>query len=89
MDIISEIYVDWMPELAGVSIQATWSGYYTEPRYIVDPELGMFVGMRGHGLMLSQFLAKMYDDKLLGRPVPEYFDRLKLNGSGLSEKAFK
>ena len=89
MEIISEFFVDWMPELAGVSIQATWSGYYTEPRYIVDPELGLFVGMRGHGFMLSQYLAKMYVDKLMGRPVPEYFDQLKLNGPGLSEKAFK
>jgi len=25
----------------------------------------------------------------MGRPVPEYFDQLKLNGPGLSEKAFK
>ena len=89
MEIISEFFVDWMPELAGVSIQATWSGYYTEPRYIVDPELGLFVGMRGHGFMLSQYLAKMYVDKLMGRPVPEYFDQLKLDGPGLSEKAFK
>ena len=45
--------------------------------------------MRGHGFMLSQYLAKMYVDKLMGRPVPEYFDKLKLNGPGLSEKAFK
>ncbi|MBS7154878.1 MAG: FAD-dependent oxidoreductase [Sanguibacteroides justesenii] len=89
MEIVSEFFVDWVPELAGVSIQATWSGYYTEPRYIVDPELGLFVGMRGHGFMLSQYLAKIYVDKLMGRPVPEYFDQLKLNGPGLSEKAFK
>ena len=38
---------------------------------------------------LVQYLAKIYVDKLMGRPVPEYFDQLKLNGPGLSEKAFK
>ena len=89
LEIIGEFFVDWIPDLAGVGIQATWSGYYTEPRYIVDPELGLFVGMRGHGFMLSQYIAKMYVDKLMGRPVPEYFDKLKLNGPGLAERAFK
>lgn len=89
IEIISEMFMEWLPDLAGVGIQAVWSGYYTEPRYIIDPEVGLFVGMRGHGFMLSQYLAKMYVDKLLGRPVPEYFDKLKLNGPGLSEKAFK
>lgn len=89
MEIVSEFFVDWIPDLAGVGIQATWSGYYTEPRYIIDPELGLFVGMRGHGFMLSQYIAKMYVDKLMGRPVPAYFDKLKLSGPGLSEKAFK
>lgn len=89
LEIVSEMFVEWMPQLAGVGIQAVWSGYYTEPRYIVDPELGLFVGMRGHGFMLSQYIARMYVDKLLGRPVPEYFDKLKLNGPGLAEKAFK
>lgn len=89
VEIISRMFIDWLPDLANVGIQATWSGYYTEPRYIVDPELGLFVGMRGHGFMLSQYMAKLYVDKLQGRPVPEYFDKLKLNGPGLSEKAFK
>lgn len=89
LEIVSEMFVEWIPDLAGVGIQAVWSGYYTEPRYIVDPELGLFVGMRGHGFMLSQYIAKMYVDKLMGRPVPEYFDKLKLHGPGLSEKAFK
>lgn len=89
LEIVSEMFVEWIPDLAGVGIQAVWSGYYTEPRYIVDPELGLFVGMRGHGFMLSQYIAKMYVDKLMGRSVPEYFDQLKLNGPGLSEKAFK
>ncbi len=89
LEIISEMFIEWLPDLTGVGIQAVWSGYYTESRYIVDPELGLFVGMRGHGFMLSQYIAKMYVDKLMGRPVPEYFDKLKLNGPGLSEKAFK
>ncbi len=89
LEIVSEMFVEWIPDLAGVGIQAVWAGYYTEPRYVVDPELGLFVGMRGHGFMLSQYIAKMYVDKLMGRPVPEYFDKLKLNGPGLSEKAFK
>ena len=90
MEIISEFFVDWMPELAGVEyIAPPRSGYYTEPRYIVDPELGLFCRYVKYGFMLSQYLAKMYVDKLMGRPVPEYFDQLKLNGPGLSEKAFK
>lgn len=89
LEIISEMFTEWIPDLAGVGIQAVWSGYYTEPRYIIDTELGLFVGLRGHGFMLSQYLAKLYVDKLLGRPVPEYFERLKLKGPGLSEKAFK
>jgi hypothetical protein len=39
--------------------------------------------------MLGQYMAKMYTDKLLGKPVPEYFERLSLKGDGLLEKAFK
>ncbi len=89
LEIISEMFVEWVPDLAGVGIQAVWSGYYVEPRYVVDPELGLFIGMRGHGFMLSQHIAKMYVDKLQGKDVPEYFDKLKLSGPGLSEKAFK
>ncbi|MEG2121894.1 MAG: FAD-dependent oxidoreductase, partial [Rikenellaceae bacterium] len=89
LNIISEVFVDWIPELANVGIQATWSGYYTEPRYIVDPELGLFTGMRGHGFMLSQYIAKLYVDVLLGREVPEYFHKMKFSGEGLSEQAFK
>lgn len=89
LEIVSEMFAEWIPDLAGVGIQAVWAGYYTEPRYIVDPEVGLFVGMRGHGFMLSQYMARLYVDKLLGRPVPGYFDRLKLRGPGLSEKAFK
>ncbi|MDR2414819.1 MAG: FAD-dependent oxidoreductase [Odoribacteraceae bacterium] len=89
IEIFSEVFTGWIPALADAGIQATWSGYYVEPRYVIDPELGLFIGLRGHGFMLSQYLAKMYVDKLLGRPVPAYFDALKLSGPGLSEKAFK
>ena len=39
--------------------------------------------------MPGQYLAKMYVDKLLGNPVPTYFDRLTMRGDGLLEKAFK
>ena len=34
-------------------------------------------------------IAKLYVDKLVGKPVPKYFDRLTLKGDGLLEKAFK
>jgi glycine/D-amino acid oxidase-like deaminating enzyme len=89
IEIVSEIFVNWIPQLSSVGFQAVWSGYYVEPRYIIDPELGLFVGLRGHGFMLSQYLAKLYVDKITGKPVPSYFDRLKLSGDGLPETAFK
>jgi glycine/D-amino acid oxidase-like deaminating enzyme/thioredoxin reductase/Fe-S-cluster-containing hydrogenase component 2/ferredoxin len=89
MEIVSEVFVDWLPMLSSVGFQAVWSGYYVEPRMIIDPELGLFVGLRGQGFMLGQYLAKLYVDKLVGKKVPEYFDRLKLSGDGLLEKAFK
>jgi len=89
MEIVSEIFTNWIPQLGGVTFQAFWSGYYVEPRYIVDPDNGLFVGMRGHGFMLGQYLAKIYVDKYLGKSVPEYMNRLALNGDGLSEAAFK
>ena len=89
LEIVTEIFSEWIPRLSGVGFQAVWSGYYVEPRYIVDPDLGLFVGMRGHGFMLSQYLAKLYTDKLLGREVPDYFKELSLSGKGLSEEAFK
>ena len=89
LEIVSEIFVDWLPELSSVGFQAVWSGYYIEPRYMIDPELGLFVGLRGHGFMLSQYLAKLYVDKLTGKEVPTYFDRLKLSGDGLPETSFK
>jgi glycine/D-amino acid oxidase-like deaminating enzyme/Fe-S-cluster-containing hydrogenase component 2 len=89
LQVVTEMFSNWIPRLSGVGFQAVWSGYYVEPRYIVDPELGLFAGMRGHGFMLSQYLAKLYVDSLMGREVPEYFHQLKLNGTGLSEQAFK
>ncbi|HBS88156.1 MAG: ferredoxin [Bacteroidetes bacterium GWF2_38_335] len=89
IEIASEVFVDWIPELSSVGYQAVWSGYYVEPRMILDNELGLFVGLRGQGFMLGQYLAKMYVDKALGKPVPAYFERLKLSGDGLPEKAFK
>lgn len=89
LEIVSEVFTDWIPQLKGMSFQATWSGYYTEPRYIVDPDEGLFVGLRGHGFMLSQYLGKLYVDYLQGKPVPEYFHKLALKGEGLSEQAFK
>lgn len=89
IEIIAEVFVDWIPQLSSVGFQALWAGYYIEPRYIIDPELGLFVGLRGHGFMLSQYLAKIYVDSLLGKEVPAYFKRLKLSGDGLPEKAFK
>jgi glycine/D-amino acid oxidase-like deaminating enzyme/bacterioferritin-associated ferredoxin len=89
LEISAEIFVDWLPELSSVGFQAVWAGYYVEPRMILDTELGMFTGLRGQGFMLGQYLAKMYVDKISGKPVPSYFDRLSLKGDGLLEKAFK
>jgi len=89
MEIISEVFTDWIPKFSNVGLQALWSGYYVEPRYIIDPELGLFIGMRGHGFMMSQYLAKIYVDVLKGKPVPDYFHQLKLSEKGLSEVAFK
>lgn len=89
LEIVSEVFVDWIPELSSVGFQAVWSGYYVEPRMIIDTDLGLFTGLRGQGFMLGQYLAKMYVDKLMGKNVPSYFERLSLNGDGLLEKAFK
>ncbi len=89
LNIATEIFTDWIPKLSSVGFQAVWSGYYVEPRMIIDPELGLFLGLRGQGYMLGQYIAKMYVDKLTGKKVPEYFERLKLSGDGLLEKAFK
>ncbi|HNX66177.1 MAG TPA: FAD-dependent oxidoreductase [Bacteroidales bacterium] len=89
MHIFSEVFVNWIPELASVGFQSFWSGYYTEPRMIIDTDLGLFLGLRGQGFMLSQYIAKIYVDKLMGKEVPEYFNRLSVNGDGMPEKAFK
>jgi len=89
LQIVSEMFTDWLPSLADVSFHAAWAGYYMEPRYIVDPSVGLLTGLRGHGFMLGQYLAKLYVDKYLGRPVPAYMADLALSGKGLSENAFK
>lgn len=89
LEIVSEVFVDWLPELSSVGFQAIWAGYYVEPRMVVDTEHGLLLGLRGQGFMLGQYIAKLYVDKLMGKPVPDYFDRLSLKGDGLLEKAFK
>ncbi len=89
LEICAEVFSDWLPQLGSVGFQAFWAGYYTEPRYIVDPSKGLLVGLRGHGFMLGQYLAKIYVDQYLGNPVPDYMHRLSIEGDGLSENAFK
>ena len=89
LEIASEVFTNWIPELSSVGFQAVWAGYYVEPRMIIDPDLGLFLGLRGQGFMLGQYLAKLYVNRLLDKPVPSYFDRLKLSGDGMPEKAFK
>jgi glycine/D-amino acid oxidase-like deaminating enzyme/NADPH-dependent 2,4-dienoyl-CoA reductase/sulfur reductase-like enzyme/Fe-S-cluster-containing hydrogenase component 2 len=88
-EIVSEVFIDWLPELSSVGFQAIWSGYYVEPRMIIDPQSGLFIGLRGQGFMLGQYLAKLYVDELMGKAVPEYFRRLSLGGDGMLETAFK
>ena len=89
LEIVTEVFVDWLPCLSSVGFQAVWAGYYVEPRMFVDPENGLFIGLRGQGFMLGQYLARMYVDQLMGKSVPEYFNRLRIEGDGLLEKAFK
>ena len=89
LEIVSEVFAEWIPGLKEVSFLAVWAGRYTEPRYIVDPEVGLLTGLRGHGFMLGQYLAKLYVDKYLGRDVPSYMKDLALSGHGISENAFK
>lgn len=89
LKIVSEIFIDWIPELSSVGFQAIWSGYYIEPRMFIDTEKGLFTGLRGQGFMLGQYLAKMYVDKLTGIKTPEYFSQLSVGGNGLLERAFK
>jgi len=88
-EIVSEIFIDWIPQISAVGFQAMWSGYYIEPRMIIDTEKGLFLGLRGQGFMLAQYLAKLYVDKLSNKDVPSYFERLKPEGDGILEKAFK
>jgi glycine/D-amino acid oxidase-like deaminating enzyme/thioredoxin reductase/Fe-S-cluster-containing hydrogenase component 2/bacterioferritin-associated ferredoxin len=80
IEVVSEKLINWIPQLSGVGFQAVWAGYYIEPRMIVDPEKGLLVGLQGSGFMFSQYLAKMYVDKLMGKEVPSYFEKLKLTG---------
>lgn len=89
IEIVSEIFIDWIPEISSAGFQALWAGYYIEPKMVIDTDTGLFLGLRGQGFMLGQYLAKIYVDKLLGKPVPSYFERLKLGGDALLEKAFK
>lgn len=89
IEIVSEVFVNWIPQLASVGFQAVWAGYYVEPRMYADPEKGLFTGLRGQGFMLGQYLARLYVNKYLGKEVPEYFKRLSFEGDGLLEKAFK
>ena len=89
LEIVSEVFIDWLPQLSSVSFQACWSGYYTEPRMLIDPEKGLFIGLKGQGFMLGQYLAKLYVDKYFNKNVPEYFNRLNIEGDGLLEVAFK
>lgn len=89
LEITSEILVNWLPDLSSVGFQAVWAGYYVEPRMIIDTQHGLFLGLRGQGYMLGQYLAKLYVDQLTGKTVPEYFNRLSLSGDGMPEKAFK
>jgi glycine/D-amino acid oxidase-like deaminating enzyme/Fe-S-cluster-containing hydrogenase component 2/bacterioferritin-associated ferredoxin len=89
INIASEVFVNWLPELSSVGFQAIWSGYYVEPRMYIDTEKGLFLGLRGQGFMLGMYLAKIYVDKLSGKKVPDYFGRLSVAGDGMPEKAFK
>ncbi len=89
IEIVSEVFINWIPQVSSVGFQALWAGYYTEPRMIIDVDKGLFIGLRGQGFMLGQYLARLYVDKLLGKKVPDYFARLNLNGDALLEKAFK
>jgi len=89
LEIACEIFVQWFPELSSAGFQAVWAGYYIEPRMFIDTDLGLFIGLRGQGYMLGQYLARLYVDKLLGKKVPDYFNQLGMGGEGLLEKAFK
>ncbi len=89
IEIVSETFSDWIPELSSVGFQAVWAGYYVEPRMLIDTNEGLFIGLRGQGYMLGMYLAQLYVKDYLGLKVPTYFDRLSLAGDGMPEKAFK
>lgn len=89
IEIVSEVFTEWIPNLSNIGFQAFWAGYYTEPRMYIDTEAGLLVGLRGQGFMLGLELAKLYVDKITGKPTPAYFDRLSIKGDGLLETAFK
>ena len=89
LQVVSQVFTQWIPPLAAAGIRATWAGYYMEPRYVIDPDVGLLTGLRGHGFMLGQYLAKIYVDKYLGRPTPSYAADLTITGKGLSENKFK
>jgi glycine/D-amino acid oxidase-like deaminating enzyme/Fe-S-cluster-containing hydrogenase component 2/bacterioferritin-associated ferredoxin len=89
VEIVSETFTDWIPELSSVGFQAVWAGYYVEPRMLIDTNEGLFIGLRGQGYMLGMYLAQLYVKNYLGLKVPTYFDRLSLSGDGMPEKAFK
>ncbi|MCF8343789.1 MAG: FAD-dependent oxidoreductase, partial [Bacteroidales bacterium] len=38
LEIVSEVFVNWLPNLSSVGFQAMWAGYYIEPRVFIDPE---------------------------------------------------
>lgn len=88
-EIVAETFIDWIPEMSSAGFQALWAGYYIEPKMIIDTEKGLFLGLRGQGFMLGQYLAKLYVDELTGKQVPDYFRRLKSGGDALLETAFK
>lgn len=89
LEICCEVFSEWIPNLSAVGLHAAWAGYYIEPRYIVDPDVGLLTGLRGHGFMLGQYLAKLYVNKYMGKPVPSYMKDLALSGKGLNEDAFQ
>ncbi|HOG19634.1 MAG TPA: FAD-dependent oxidoreductase [Salinivirgaceae bacterium] len=89
LNIVSEVFCDWIPQLTSVGMQAVWAGYYVEPRMIVDPAKGLMVGLLGHGFMLSMYLAKMYIQAITGQKTSEYFQKLSLEGEGIKEGVFK
>lgn len=86
---VSDMFCQWISDLASVGIHATWSVYYIEPRDIVDPSVGLLTRLRSHGFMLSQYLAKLYVGKYMWRAIPSYMNDLALSGNRLSENAFK